>query len=83
MAENLSSNTRTFKRETHALFGVTNHKQISLINHILLTGKQSIYVSRCKKIKPNLDLFLSNIKRVATIEQKIAQRRKALKPFND
>ena len=68
MAENLSSNTRTFKRETHALFGVTNHKQISLINHILLTGKQSIYVSRCEKIKPSLDLLACiKIKRVVTI----------------
>ena len=29
------------------------------------------------------DLFASNIKHVATIEQKIAQRREALKTFND
>ena len=48
--------------ETRVLFDVTNHKQFLLINHILLTGKQSIYVSRCKNMKPNLDRFVSNIK---------------------
>ena len=36
-----------------------------------------------QRFKPNLlDLFLSNIKHVATTEQKIAQRREALKSFN-
>ena len=69
--------------ETHVLFGVANHKQFLLINHIVLIGKQSIYASRCKKIKPNLDLFISNIKCVITIEQNTAQRREALKHFND
>ena len=33
--------------------------------------------------KINLDLFVSNIKRVATIEQIIAQRKEVLKSFND
>ena len=69
--------------EAHVLFGITNHKQLLLINHILLIGKQSIYASRCKKIKPNLDLFIANIKRTIITEQNIAQRREALKYLND
>ena len=34
-------------------------------------------------IKPNLALFIANIKRAIIIEQNIAQRREALKYFND
>ena len=48
-----------------------------------LAGKQSIYVSWCKKIKPSLDFLIANIKRVATIGKKNSTKKKSLKSFND
>ena len=69
--------------ELKILFGVLNNNCLDLVNHIILIGKQVIYLCRSKKIKPAFDIFLNWIKRVAEIEHDIAQRREALdKDYN-
>ena len=67
--------------ELKILFGVRNNNCLDLVNHIILIGKQVIYLCRSKKIKPAFDIFLNWIKRVAEIEHNIAQRREALDKY--
>ena len=67
--------------ELKILFGVLNNNCLDLVNHIILIGKQVIYLCRSKKIKPAFDIFLNWIKRVAKIEHDIAQRREALDKY--
>ena len=64
--------------ETSILFGILKHKHFKLINHLIIIGKQVIYTCRYRKIIPNFQLFLSNIRRITEIEINIAQRRGAL-----
>ena len=64
--------------ETSILFGILKHKHLKLINHIIIIGKQVIYICRYIKILPKFQLFLSNIRRITEIEIKIARRRGAL-----
>ena len=67
--------------ELKILFGVLNNNCLDLVNHIILIGKQVIYLCRSKKIEPAFDIFLNWIKRVAEIEHNIAQRREALDKY--
>ena len=67
--------------ELKILFGVLNNNCLDLVNHIILIGKQVIYLCRSKKIKPAFDKFLNWIKCVAEIEHDIAQRKEALDKY--
>ena len=64
--------------ELKVLFSVLNNNCLDLAKHVILIGKQVIYLCRSKKIKPEFDIFLNWIKRVAKMEHDIAQRREAL-----
>ena len=69
--------------ELKILFAVLNNNCLDLVNHIILIGKQVIYLCRSKKIKPAFDIFSNWIKRVAEIEHGIAQRREALDKYKN
>ena len=47
--------------ELKILFGVLNNKCLDLVNHMILIGKQVIYLCRSKKIKPAFDIFLTRL----------------------
>ena len=67
--------------ETSILFGILKYKHFKLINHLIIIGKQVIYTCRYRKIIPNFQLFLSNIRRITEIEINIARRRGALDDY--
>ena len=74
-------NIRENLDELKILFGVLNNNCLDLVNHIILIGKHVIYLCRSKKIKPEFNIFLNWMKRVAEIEHDIAQRREVLDKY--
>ena len=74
-------NIRENLDELKILFGVLNNNCLDLVNHIILIGKHVIYLCRSKKIKPEFNIFLNWMKRVAETEHDIAQRREVLDKY--
>ena len=63
-------------KDSEIMLGYTNKSpHWTLLNHILITGKQVIYSSRLRKSKPLLSQFIVKLKHIECIEHYIAKRR--------
>ena len=69
--------------EFSILFVALHNTQLKLINYLIISAKQVIYKCRRIEIKPNINLSLLHIHRVASVEQSIAERRGALNIYYD
>ena len=63
--------------EITILFGIPdNNPDNYLLNHIIIMGKQTIYLCRYKNIKPSLSLLKAKTKETKKLELIIAKKNK-------
>ena len=69
--------------DSETMLGYTKERsQWTLLNHILIVGKQVIYSNRLRKTKPLLPQLIAKLKYIERIEYLIAKRRNRLKFHN-
>ena len=63
--------------EVTILFGIfDNNIENCLLNHLIILGKYTIYLCRCKNIKPSLPLLKAKITETRKLEFSIAKKNK-------
>ena len=63
--------------ERTILFGISdNNPENCLLNHIIILGKYTIYLCRCKNIKPSLSLLKAKTTETRKLELLIAKKNK-------
>ena len=64
--------------EVTILFGIfdNNPGKNCLLNHLIILGKHTIYLCRCKNIKPSLSLLKAKTSEIRKLEFSIAKKNK-------